>query len=62
MMAEYLGLLEHHGQLNVDQATKGLLTSASTSTIERNLKVLRRGLVARRMSQTKPGTLLRKQI
>ena len=61
-MPELLGLLEHHGQLKVDAATKGLLTSASTPTIERNLKVLRRRLVARRMSQTKPGTLLRKQI
>ena len=61
-MPELLGLLKHHGQLKVDAATCQLLCKASTSTIERNLKVLRRGLETKRMSQTKPGTLLRKQI
>jgi hypothetical protein len=55
-------LLKRHGQLEVDAATELLLGSASVATIERNLTQLRRGLVARKMSQTKPGSLLRKQI
>jgi hypothetical protein len=36
--------------------------AASVATVERNLVPLRRGLVARKMSQTKPGSLLRRQI
>jgi len=55
-------LLKRHGQIDLDPATERLLVTASTSTVERNLVPLRRGLVARRMSQTKPGALLRRQI
>jgi len=55
-------LLMRHGQLKIDEATENLLRSASLATIERNLVPLRRGVIARKMSQTRPGSLLRKQI
>lgn len=57
-----LPLLERHRQLEVAAATRALLVRASIATVERNLVDLRRGLVARKMSQTKPGSLLRRQI
>lgn len=57
-----LPLLERHRQLQLDALTRTLVLRASVSTVERNLAELRRGLVARKMSQTKPGTLLRRQI
>ena len=57
-----VSLLQGHGHMEVDPATRSLLAQASTATIERHLRPLRRGLLTRRMSQTKPGTLLRKQI
>ena len=61
-LPEVVPLVKRHGQLEVDAATESLLGSASVATIERNLAQLRRGLVGRKMSQTKPGSLLRKQI
>ena len=61
-LGELVPLLEKHSQLLLDVPTRELLLQASVSTVERNLKVLRHGLVGRKMSQTKPGTLLRKQI
>ncbi len=61
-LPELVPLLEKHAQLTLDDPTRELLLQASVSTVERNLKVLRHGLVSRKMSQTKPGTLLRKQI
>jgi hypothetical protein len=61
-LPDVVALLKRHGQLEVDAATESLLESASVATIERNLAQLRRGLVGRKMSQTKPGSLLRKQI
>ena len=57
-----LPLLERHRQLEVAATTRDLLVRASIATVERNLVDLRRGLVARKMSQTKPGSLLRRQI
>ncbi len=57
-----LPLLERHRQLDVGPVTRDLLLSASVATVERNLVDLRRGLVARKLSQTKPGSLLRRQI
>lgn len=57
-----LPLLERHRQLQVDAGTRALVLRASIATVERNLVELRRGLVGRRMSQTKPGSLLRRQI
>ena len=61
-LPELVPLLEKHAQLTLDDPTRELLLQASVSTVERNLKVLRQGLVSRKMSQTKPGTLLCKQI
>lgn len=57
-----LPLLQAHCQLAVAPATRALLLSASVATVERNLIDLRRGLVARKLSQTKPGALLRRKI
>jgi transposase InsO family protein len=61
-LPDLLPLLERHGQLVIDDDTRGLLLRTSVATVERNLVELRRGLVARKMSQTKPGSLLRRQI
>ena len=61
-LPELLPLLEQHRHLALDDATRALVLAASVSTVERNLRILRRGAVARRLSQTKPGTLLRHQI
>lgn len=61
-LSDLLPLLERHGQIKVDELTKKLLATASLATVERNLHDLRRGLVSRRMSQTKPGTLLRREV
>jgi transposase InsO family protein len=58
-------LLVRHGQLEVTPELEKQLRSASASTVERNLRPLRRerrDLLARRMSQTKPGTILRKEV
>jgi hypothetical protein len=54
--------LEQHQHLSVDEATRELLLQASVSTVERALAPQRKHLVGRRMAQTKPGTLLRRQI
>ena len=61
-LPDLIPLLERHGQLKIDQATKELLLSASLSTVERNLVPMRRGLITRKLSQTKPGALLRRQV
>jgi hypothetical protein len=61
-LPELAGLLEQHGQLTLDDQTRELLAAVSVSTVERTVASLRRGLVGRRMSQTKPGGLLRRQI
>ena len=61
-MPELIPLLEKHGDLTIDDATRELLLAASISTVERTLRPVRRRDITRRMSQTKPGTLLRQQI
>ena len=61
-LPDVVPLLRRHGQIDIDAETEALLTSVSVATVERNLVQLRRGLVGRKMSQTKPGSLLRKQI
>jgi len=58
-------LLVRHGQLELTPELEQLLGMVSASTVERNLRALRherRDLLARRMSQTKPGTLLRHEV
>lgn len=61
-LPELLPLLQRHGQLPREAGLERLLLRASIATVERTLVPLRRSLVAHRMSQTKPGTLLRRQI
>lgn len=61
-LSELVALLEQHGDLSVDDETRALLLQASLSTVERTLRPLRRRAVTYRMAQTKPGTLLRRQI
>ena len=61
-LGELASLLIQHGQLHIDAPTRQLLESASVSTVERRLHGFRRTAVGRRMAQTKPGTLLRRQI
>ena len=55
-------ILVRHDQLTCSAETIELLASASVATVERNLHELRLVLVDRRMSQTKPGGLLRREI
>ncbi|HVB76714.1 MAG TPA: transposase, partial [Candidatus Nitrosotalea sp.] len=61
-LPDLIPLLERHGQLKIDPSTRELLCSASLSTIERNLVPMRRGLITRKLSQTRPGALLRRQV
>jgi hypothetical protein len=61
-LGELVPLLERHGDLTIDADTRGLLLAASVSTVERAVATVRRSTTTRRMSQTKPGTLLRRQI
>ncbi len=61
-LKELVPLLEQHGDLHIDTSTREQLVSASISTVERTVAPLRRRDTRRRMSQTKPGTLLRQQI
>lgn len=61
-LPDLIPLLERHGQLKIEPATRELLCSASLSTVERNLVPMRRGLITRKLSQTRPGALLRRQV
>ena len=61
-LPELVPLLEQHQDLSIDDGTRDLLLQASVSTVERALAPQRRHQVGRRMAQTKPGTLLRRQI
>ena len=61
-LPELVPLLEQHRDLHLEDATRALLLQASVSTVERALAPKRKHLVGRRMAQTKPGTLLRRQI
>lgn len=61
-MPELLGLLEQHQQIEVDEGVKSLISRASVATVERALKPIRDKVRRTRMSQTRPGTFLRKQI
>jgi hypothetical protein len=61
-LGELVPLLEAHQQLAIDDVTRELLCQASVSTVERTIAAHRKDLVGRRMAQTKPGSLLRRQI
>ena len=55
-------ILGRHGQPTCSPETIELLASASVAIVERNLHELRRVLVGRRMTQTEPGGLLRREV
>ncbi|MCA9438408.1 MAG: DDE-type integrase/transposase/recombinase [Candidatus Omnitrophica bacterium] len=54
--------LERHGEIVVDEETRGKLLKMSASTIDRLLKAEREKYALRGRSGTKPGTLLKSQI
>ena len=60
-LGELVPLVVGHSQLQADATTRELLETASVSIVERRLHGFRRTIVGRRMAQTKPGTLLRRQ-
>ena len=61
-LPELVPLLEPHQDLCIDAATRDRLLHASASTGERARAPPRTHRVGRRLAQTKPGTLLRRQI
>lgn len=61
-LPELLALLERHHQLRLYPRTRELLLAGSVATVGRTLQGLSTDLVRRRLSQTKPGSLLRRQI
>lgn len=62
IMPEIIPVLERHGEIVLDEATRNKLLCISASTIDRLLAPERRKLVLRGRSGTKPGTLLKHQI
>lgn len=61
-MAEIVGQLRAHGELEISDETAELLCSMSAATIDRRLAPDREKLQIRGRSGTKPGTLLKAQI
>lgn len=61
-LPDLAAILERHGQVTCSPEIRELLGSASVATVERNLRELRHILVGWRMSQTKPGGLLRREV
>ncbi len=61
-LAEFVAVLERHGELVLDAATKGLLLSLSVSTADRLLHGERLQPPRRGLGTTKPGTLLKHSI
>jgi hypothetical protein len=60
-MAEIVAVLEHHGELMLDEETKRLLLQMSAATIDRKLALFRQQR-GRGQTTTKPGTLLKQSI
>jgi hypothetical protein len=61
-MAEIVEVLERHGELAVSAAVRDKLLHISSATIDRLLAPERARLQVRGRSDTKPGTLLKRQI
>ena len=59
---ELADILVRHGQLEVSEAVRGKLETASVSTVERHLKGLRVEVRGQRRSHSRPGALLRREI
>src|ERR1700737_2423918 len=62
VLPETIAVLERHGELRLDAATRQKLGAISAASIDRLLAAERRRLNVRRRSGTKPGTLLKHQI
>ena len=62
VLPETTAVLERHGELELETATREKLGAISAATIDRLLAAERRRLELRGRSGTKPGTLLRQQI
>jgi hypothetical protein len=62
VLAEMIAVLERHGELQLDPATRQKLGAISAASIDRLLAPERRRLNVRGRSGTKPGTLLKHQI
>jgi hypothetical protein len=62
VIGELIPVLEEHGEIEVDAATKEKLLRISASTIDRILSPERKKLFNRTRSRTKPGTLLKHKI
>lgn len=62
VMGELIPVLEEHGEIELDTATKQKLLNISASTIDRVLAPERKRLLSRTRSRTKPGTLLKHKI
>jgi hypothetical protein len=60
-LPELVASLERHGELSLDQETRGLLLQMSAATIDRKLQPFRLQQ-GRGLSTTKPGTLLKQSI
>ena len=61
-LKELIPVLERHGHLTLNNATREKVTSISASTIDRILGPQRKRYNGRGISTTKPGFLLKKQI
>src|ERR1700693_3761944 len=62
VLPEIIAVLERHGELQLDPATRQKLCAISAASIDRLLAPERRRLNVRGRSGTKPGTLLKQQI
>src|ERR1700736_4834898 len=62
VLPEMVAVLERHGELQLDSATRQKLGAISAASIDRLLAPERRRLNVRGRSGTKPGTLLKHQI
>lgn len=61
-LKELIPVLERHGHLTLNNATREKVTSISAATIDRILEPQRKRYNGRGISTTKPGALLKKQI
>jgi len=62
VLPETIAVLERHGEMQLDAATRQKLGAISAASIDRLLAAERRRLNVRGRSGTKPGTLLKQQI
>jgi hypothetical protein len=60
-LPEMVESLQRHGELSLDEGTKGLLLQMSATTIDRRLAPFRQQR-SRGLSTTRPGTLLKQSI